>query len=161
MKLFKKIFKRKKKSFKKMTSAEKSKFLRNDLIERLIRVEQRVAASFGEQLRYDQTKYFKSLSEQEKKSFEKYLKEKGKKHLWVVVILILIGGLFFYQGITGRVVGSNEETTWIEISSILFIITLSYILSIYLILKNIKRKRLYNHFNVLDNFISEKYLVKN
>ena len=55
------------KEFTEMSKTEKKSFLASDLIERMIRIEQKVRGSMGEGIiPYQQTEYFKELTPNEK-----------------------------------------------------------------------------------------------
>ena len=55
-------------------------FLANDLVERMIRIEQRLRDSLGEkQVPFYQTEYYKGLDGHQKEKFKEYLKKKEKR----------------------------------------------------------------------------------
>jgi hypothetical protein len=94
------------KEFRKMPKKEKESFLSNDLNERIMRVEQRVSTRFGKFVNYKNTEYYKSLSDSQKKAFEKYLNNKKKKKFSVYVSIFLgfISLGFLNLNFTGNVV---------------------------------------------------------
>ena len=75
--------------FKLMSKKDKKDYLSNDLIERIIRIEQRVSARFGKIVSYSSTEYYKSLTNEQKSLFEKYLKSKKKKKLFFSSMFLL------------------------------------------------------------------------
>lgn len=135
------------KELKEMNKKEKKEFLSMDLIERLIRLEQRVSASFGEFVPYSETKYFTSLSDKEKKMFKNYLKKnKRRKHvLGFFLFAFIVGAIFLPKNFTSRAISEN-----IFISSSFFgnlflgglLIFIFITLGIFLI--NRERKRKFN-----------------
>lgn len=136
-----------------MSKKEKEDFLSNDIIERLIRVEQRVSKKFGEEVDYDKTEYYKSLSKKEKKDFENYKKTKNVKKLIVMVLLLFpflaIGMVGF--NFTGNVVSDEIGFFGGGFSFIIgFILIVVLFLSLFKVIK--KRNRLDRHCDVLLNF---------
>lgn len=85
---------------------EKEEFLENDLIDRLIRVEQKVSARFGKFTGYKDTYCYKSLSPKNREAYEKYLKDKGKKRVVFSSIFLapLLALFFLSNNLTGNVV---------------------------------------------------------
>jgi ABC-type dipeptide/oligopeptide/nickel transport system permease component len=88
------------------TKEERKDFLENDFLDRLIRIEQRVSAKFGQLIKYTDTYCYKNLTSENRKRYEKYLKTKKKKKFAFAVsfLLPLFGVLFLSNGITGNVV---------------------------------------------------------
>ena len=143
-----------------MSSSEKKDFLSNDLIERMIAVEQRVSAHFGELLHYTNTEYYKNLSLEEKKKFEKFLRNKEKMKLfWISLILSpLFILLITHLGITGSVVkvsSFDSGLNYIFLSSALGFLVLFFGKTIL----NRKRIERFNqHTLFLERLISKRYL---
>ncbi|MEK6872038.1 MAG: hypothetical protein AABX16_04000, partial [Nanoarchaeota archaeon] len=77
-----------------MTKTEKKEFLSNDFIERMIRVEQRVAQTFGTKLSYKQTRYYQGLTPGEKRLFNAYT-YRAKPVAFLLPILFISFVLFF------------------------------------------------------------------
>ncbi len=99
---FKAPFQRNQESFEGMSTSQKKKFLSNDLVERMIRVEQRVSASFGAPVHYRSTQYYRSLNDHERKLFERHLKNKSKKLFFFS--LLVFTSLFVTVSFTGYAV---------------------------------------------------------
>ncbi len=155
----KRILKIKEKSrgeFSEMDKKEKQNFLSNDLIERLIRVEQRVGASFGKYVPYQKSDYYKSLTSEEKKRFERYLKLNSRTKALLTLLILLpvfIFGLFRLEG-TGRVI--DESLSLIQfplwVWKVLFLVLgLLLILLLFRLIGKIRRRmRLKNHFKIIE-----------
>ena len=80
-----------------------------ELIRRFIRIEQRVSAHFGKPTEYNQTEYFKSLTNREKRSLEMYLKKQKLKKkrrffLPIVVGILFLCILFLSISLTGQTI---------------------------------------------------------
>ncbi len=167
----KNLFKRKEKvrypvsitdeEFEGMSKKEKKDFLSNDLNERIMRVEQRVSAKFGDPVHYNKTEYYKSFDENQKKKFNKYLENKKKKkvkNLFLLFIPLLILG-FLNQSMTGNVVKDEfEQTTGINFNLILVLIffILALVL-LFLFYKKLRREKKFDwHIGVLDKIIYSK-----
>lgn len=154
-----------KKDFKNMSKNEKKHFLSMDLIERMIRIEQRVSSSFRKDVDYDKTEYYKSLSNDEKKEFSKYLKrKKGKqilKTLFIASPLLFLASLKL--GLTGNVVNETigeQNVPLLENSLLLFSIAICAFFIMLFISKKIKNARFEKHFNVVENIFSRKHRIK-
>jgi uncharacterized membrane protein YuzA (DUF378 family) len=141
--------------------AEKKKFLSMDLAERMIRVEQNVSSAFNKYVPYNQTEYYKSLSEEEKRQFEEHMKNKGKKKILGIfglfAPLLLIGFLSF--NLTGNVVKENIGGTGFSML-IIGLVALFVILALALFLFSLGRKKkdkkYSSHIKVIDDIISKK-----
>jgi hypothetical protein len=147
--------------FSDMTKKEKKKFLSNDFIDRMIRVEQRVFSSFGEHIPYKETNYYLSLTKCEKKDFEKFYRT--KKSIWKSVFLILFFSIVaisvFNVSFNGNVINEtigNSANHWISviILVIMFISLLFVFLSFFLRRK--KEKEFNSKFHVIDKIISSR-----
>ena len=150
-----KIFK-KKDALKNMSKKKKKEFLSNDFIDRMIRVEQNVASSFGENKHYHKTEYYKNLTSPEKIGFNKYLKNKGKLPKMVLFgfLSLFIFALFFNQGTTGNVISdvtNGNGLSFISISFItLFFIAILVGVILLLIFKK-KDKKFKMQFDILND----------
>lgn len=148
------------KEFSEMTKKEKKDFLSNDLVERLIRLEQRVSASFGQFVPYPETEYFKSMSEQEKKQFVKYLKKnKKKKYLFGSFFFFLLAGAIFFNGtFTANVVKNTFNVSNIIISNIFLVLFFAFLLGIviYRFFPKMRKKRIDGYFGILDKLYLKK-----
>jgi hypothetical protein len=135
--------------FDEMTRNERKDFLSNDLIERMIRVEERVARSFGEKINYKKSEYYQGLSSQERQSYERYLKgKKIKKGILSGFFLIM----FCFFGLmnvefTGNAVRENfVYDQWLDYALFGFFF-LVILISIFYLLKSIRFEK---NFKVLD-----------
>ena len=166
MKLFN--FKKKKsgkKDFKKMSKKEKKEYLSNDFIERMVRIEQRAFSSFGEYVPYKKTKYYDSLTIDEKKGFENYIKKgRNKTQLFsFLFLLFLISFVFIKAEFTGNAVNNfvGEQNYSLVSGSLFWIfLFLSFIAILSFIFKRLKKRRFEKHFKILDEFaLREKYNI--
>ncbi|MEI7719571.1 MAG: hypothetical protein WCI72_06895 [archaeon] len=144
-----------------MNKTEKKCFLACDLIERMIRIEQKVRGSMGEGLvPYYKTEYFKELHSSEKNKFLEYLKGKEVKKKWKFLPFVLIPGLGSFIGlkVTGNVIA--EEQGIQPINLILLGVFLVAVVAywIYVLSKRRRFKRLDRHFNVLERIIAKRKL---
>jgi len=150
---------------KELGKAEKKKmkkFFSSDFIERMVRIEQKVSASFGEHIPYKETEYYKSLSEKEKRDFDKYMKNKGKKRVLfsLLLISIMVSAIFLMNGkFVGFAIKENIGERGFKVTEILLILTLIVII-IEIILTTIfrgkKRKRFEEHFSVFENILKKR-----
>ncbi len=148
------------KEFNEMTKKEKEDFLSMDLIERLIRLEQRVSASFGNFVHYSETEYFKSLSGTNKNSFIKYLKS-NKRKKYVLLFLFSLFALFsllFRGNISGNVVSDvisfSDYFPSLIFFTLLFIFILVILITLYF--KTKKEKRFKRYFGLIERIYSLK-----
>ncbi len=145
-----------KRKFQSMTKNQREDFLSNDLSERIIRVEQRVSTRFNQLIPYNKTEYYKSMSKEQKRSFEKYLKDKGKKKVLLLaallIPLLILGFLNF--SFTGEAVREGLVDSGININFIFVFIFLLFaivlIIAFLIILK--RKKKLNKHIRVIDKF---------
>ena len=147
------------KELNEMTFKEKKNFLSNDLIERMIAVEQRVSAHFGEIIPYYKTEYYKSLNPVEKKRFEKSLSNKKLKLFWISLVLL---PLFFFLivnlSITGNVISDSPAISNLNLIFLMFFFAFLLVFAGKTILNNQRMKRLDRHILLLERLISKKYL---
>jgi hypothetical protein len=154
------------KNFQVMSSDEKKSFLLMDLIERMIRVEQRVALSFGKEVRYNDTDYYKSLNSKEKLRFEKYIKTKGRKKYMLAGSLFALGaaGMLSYRSpITGNVIGVAGIGTVGKVIGVALITALLIGLILLIINFGLKLKRgksIKKNFQILEEVYLNKYSTK-
>lgn len=145
--------------FQELNKKEKKEFLSNDMAERIMRVEQRVSARFGKLITYNQTEYFKSLNTAQKTSFEKYLKNKGKKKAFfslLFLIPILLISLLNVK-FTGNVVSENFGNYYF-LNYILIGFMVFFLMIIIAHIKNKKsrEKRIKKDIKILDNLLLKK-----
>jgi len=135
-----------------LTKKEKRKMASIDFIERIIRVEQRVSSSLGKHVLYNETEYFKSLNEKEKKAFEAYLKRKRNKRVIFLILIFfsLSAILFFNSRFTGNVISSNGSGKL----TMVFVYFLAVILVVFVFSEIIHKKR-EKEFNKYLGFVSE------
>jgi len=149
-----------------MPRKEKEHFLSMDLIERMIRVEQRVSTSFKQKVAYNHTEYYKSLSASEKKDFEKYLREKNRRRflLGLLAIVPLLAFVSMKIEITGNAIRNtitNESAyTLVQNISMWAALGLFSLFLLGLIFKKIKGRRYESHFKVLENAFLAKNTVR-
>lgn len=154
------------KNLAEMSRKEKKIFLSMDLIERMVRIEQRVSASFNKKVSYKRTEYYKSLTKEEREAFEKYLKEKKRRKF-------LLAGLFFAplaflmsikSTITGnaikQAIGSSAAVTLIENGLLLFVLIFCACCLIVLLIKRARNKKLGKNFEILEDIFLKKYAVR-
>lgn len=148
-----------------MTKLEKKQLLSNDFIDRMIRVEQRVSSSFGEYVSYNKTRYYQSLTEHEKKNFDKY--QKNKKNLWrvaiVMVFISLIGIAIFKINFTGNVVNETlgaGTSSWISNFIIIAMLIGLFLVGITLVLRRKKEKEFHKKFEILDKIVSSRRYIR-
>jgi len=141
-----------------MPKNEKKNFLANDLIERMVRIEQRVHGSFGGGfIPYYKTEYFKSLSEAEKCRFKNYLiaKEKRKKWKFLPWFGVILAGIFLSTQITGNVVAEDTIAPTNLLLAGVFVVGMLIYLVIF-ILQMQRWNRLEKHFAVVEKIISKR-----
>ncbi len=146
------FFKKKENDFSQMSKQDKRVFLTNDLIERMVRIEQQVSANFGKPIHFRKTKYYSNLTHNEKVSFENYLK--NKKYAGLVSVLLL--GLFFFSfsySISGNVIseGVNNTENWPKF--ILLFFTLVFFIAFVFVhyMKQKRKKRLNKVHHLVKN----------
>lgn len=150
------------KDLKEMSLGEKKEFLSNDFIERMIRVEQKVSASFGRVVIYDKTDYYKSLTKPEKKDFEKYMKGKGMKKVLLMLPVLLILGFVGLINIkfTGNVVNESATASGLEAIWVPIVVVLIWVFAVVVIMKKIKKSRFDKHFDIIDEIGLRRYVTK-
>lgn len=152
-------------NFQELPKKEKKELLSMDLIERMIRVEQRVAASFGQYIPYNKTEYYRSLSGSERNKFEEYLKnKKNKKYIALIgfssVFAIFIASKISFTGNAIKSIAGNSTLGIIQITSLaagIGIIAAAFLLS------SSKKKRMEkfeSHYKVIDDILIRKKLTK-
>jgi len=152
-----------KNTFENMTKKEKKDFLSNDLSERIIRVEQRISARFGKMVPYDNTEYYKSMTETQRKKFDKYLENKGKKKLLRLFIYFLPFLFLFMVNFkfTGNVVNENFGNVivvdYLMYGLILFFI---FLLMVSVYRKKVRNKKFEIYFNPIEDIILKKNRFK-
>jgi hypothetical protein len=144
--------------------AELKKMLSMDLAERLIRVEQTVSASFNKDVSYDKTAYYLSMTPQQRKEFDEYLKNKKKKKVFLssFIFACMFGLSIFSLGITGNVVNeSNAKIFSIAEISLAVILVLLVVYLVFSWISNmLKNKRFDKHSEILNNLTLSKRIRK-
>jgi hypothetical protein len=142
------------------TDKEKKDFLTNDLIERMIRVEQRVSAHFSKPCKAHETEFYRSLSPEKKKNFVKYLECKKKKKYFFIsllaipILMLILVNLSFAGAVIGRL---PVKTSLLNIVFIL-ILVIGIGIAIFLLNEKGKKERKYSgHVGVIDNVLLKKY----
>ena len=92
-----------------MSSDEKKQFFSLDMAERMIRVEQSISASFHKYIPYNETEYYRCMSQKQKEDFEKFIRRKNKKKIFSLAALLapLIIILALKTGMTGNAISEN------------------------------------------------------
>jgi hypothetical protein len=149
--------------FSDMTKPEKKSFLANDLIERMIHVEQKVRGSMGEGVvPYYQTNYFKELHPNEKSKFIAYLKSKKVKQKWKLFPWVLILGFGAFAGFnfTGNAIAQNGSVTLLDMGLIgIFIVTLLFYV-FHIAHRKERARRLDRHVAVIDGILARRRLKR-
>ncbi|MEM4605954.1 MAG: hypothetical protein QW103_02900 [Candidatus Pacearchaeota archaeon] len=138
------------------TKKDKEEFLENDLIDRLIRIEQKVSAKFGKFINYKDTYCYKNLTPKNKERYEKYLKnKKNKKFAFASLFFIpFLGTLMLSKGITGNVIAeqtSEKTLTTLQGFFIGLLIGVILVFGIQAIINYRRKKRIEPLFNPLEN----------
>jgi hypothetical protein len=138
-----------------VSEKEIKEFLSNDLIERLIRVEQRVGASFNQYIPYNKTKYYQGLSKQEKERFERYLVRKKRKRFILPAVLgvFVLSLIFFVRGITGNVVGRSSGGNYFVGT---FILGLIFVVIILKVFSHRRKNRLMEPIKIYEKMMLKK-----
>ncbi len=151
------------KPLEKMSKEEKRCFLSNDFAERIIRLEQGISASFNKSVKYNDTEYYKSMTVQQQRDFEKFMKGKKKKiALHVLALLLPLALIFFLRAdVTGNVIreniGNSFSLTNLELG-LFFIFLILLIAWVYLALKSKLRIRKFEkHSKIIENIIDKKH----
>lgn len=144
---------------KKKISKEKKDFMDSDLVDRLIKIEQKISVKYGKFLKYNQTVCYKELDNEDKKRYKKYLNNKKKKELTLSILLglSLFTVLFFNAGFTGNVIGIDNKSNNVIIFSILLIVLVLLIIA-YFVFKKLKNKKYNPLFKPLENIAFKKHL---
>lgn len=153
------IFKRKD-GFSTMTKPQKKEYLSMDLIDRMIRVEQRVSASFGEYIPYTKTKYYQQLTMNEKQRYDSFLKNKKVKtgvFMSSFAGIFLFSFAFFYES-TGNAISdyARVDIDYLKIGAILFYIILFVILLLIVLKRKRRQESLNKVFAVFDKSMGKR-----
>jgi len=145
-----------------MSTGEKKKFLSMDLIDRIIRIEQRVSSSFHRYITYQQTEYYKSLSPEIKKKYDNYLRWKKTRHASIFaalgcsfILLFVLTGL----RLTGNAImeSSGIGSGWTLIIAAAVIITCLA----FLIRKSSRAGKFERHFEFTENLLLKRKYKSN
>lgn len=144
----------------------RGKFLSMDLIERMVRVEQKVSASFDKEIPYAQTEYYKNLKPNERKEFEDYLKTKKRKKFllgsFLFSILILLS--FVGTGFTGNVINDflngTVEINFIENFSAILALSIAAVFLIVFVVGRRQKQRLDANVKILENAFLDKNKIR-
>ncbi|MEN9626682.1 MAG: hypothetical protein RL557_1010 [archaeon] len=144
-----------------MTQEEKKEFLSNDFIHRMIRVEQRVAVTFGTTLSYKQTTYYQSLPSEEKKRFDRYMK--GARPTVFLISLFSVGFALFLLSfrfpITGGVISETVNEFFFGASGLWLLLLGIDLLFLFMLLKYRKEKHFNKRFDMLEEIIKRRYYL--
>jgi hypothetical protein len=152
------------KSFNIMNDEQKRAYLSNDMINRMIRVEQKVSSSFGQTLNYDQTNYYKKLDNQQREDYNKYLIRK-KRLRFVIPVLFATPVLYIILSnvqFTGNVVNNlvQKEPSWVSFLMLSIMVIILFILIINFIMKRHAEQKVKDHLSVIND-VAKKYKRKN
>ncbi|MEM4181870.1 MAG: hypothetical protein QXX68_01815 [Candidatus Pacearchaeota archaeon] len=142
------------------TKRDKEEFLENDLIDRLIRIEQKTSAKFGKFLNYNETYCYKNLKPENKERYEKFLRtKKKKKFAFASIFLISLCGIFFISNnMTGRVISEKTGENNFYLIQIIFI---CFIFGIFFLanflIKRKRKKRINSLFSHLEKIKRKVY----
>lgn len=143
-----------------MTPAEKKNFLQNDLIERMIRIEQTVYGNIGQSKKHNETEFYKCLSDEEKRGFNRHLNRKKRKGVGKLLLLIAplaIFGLMRFS-VTGNAIRETtgaEPYWWGWVALGIFILFGVYMWTSYILRRRMER-RLRGHEKDLVKRLSKK-----
>jgi len=153
-------------SLKTMSKPDKAFFLSMDLIERMIRVEQSVSASFNKHVSMKQTAYYKNLSPRVKSNFDEYMKRKShnKILLYCLFFCSLIVASLFNVSLTGNVIAENLGYSSYQIFNMVVMFVLG-VTAITVILSIIANKHAQNKFRekskiLEDVLVHKKHTIK-
>lgn len=151
--------KNKKNNFSEMSRKEKKEFLSNDLVERMIRLEQRISYHFRKPVLYNETEYYKSLNEAQRKRFEDYLKKnKRKKFLWALFLLSpLLIFLIAGQDFTGNVIreGIGEGNMgYLSYALVIMLALICIVFVIRILFKSRKSRRMNSHTEIVNKWLA-------
>jgi len=147
------------KEFCDMTQIERKNFLANDLIERMVRIEQRLRVSFGDkEVPYNQTQYFKELRPDEKERFTKYLKskDKNKKLKWFSFALFSALSTSVFFRVSGNVIALNGFFSWTDLALVVAVVIIAVILFFHFKHGKKRKKIADKHFLVLEKIIMKR-----
>ena len=146
----------------KTDSFNKEKYLKADLIDRMINVEKSIAGSFNQKLDSKDTEYFKSLSDEDKQNYLKYLKiSKNKKimsSIWFLLPFFLMG--FFSFNLTGNVVADTSlQKDSIFLFGFLwgFLVLTILIFLLFIFYRLYLNNRLNRHIRLITPILSRKH----
>ncbi len=141
--------------FMHLTKKKKKEFLSADLMNRIIRVEQRISASFGKPVYYNNTEFYRGLSERDKQNYEKYIRRRKLNKF--ISPIVLVGFIILAFSMGGRLTGSTIVNIESSIGSfILFLVILGIVaIAIFsFIHRRNREKRLNRHLRVLKRYFS-------
>ena len=130
-----------------------NELLSQDLIDRIIRVEQKICRRHNKNIQYKDTYYFKSLSSKEKKDYEKFLHNRTRKALFFYSALMIFLMVFFSQvRLTGNAILGNPITIINYFPAVLILVVI-FIYLLYFILKRSREKRFDDCENIINKVI--------
>ncbi len=144
------------------TKKDKEEFLENDLIDRIIKIEQKISAKFGKFINYEDTFFYKNLTPKNRERYKKYLNKKRRKKLvFGSIFLLPLFGLFFLSNnITGNVIAEKTGDSFFSFIQIFLLgflfgffgfILLKYLLNLR------RRKRFEPLFNPLEKIKKKSF----
>jgi uncharacterized membrane-anchored protein len=144
--------------------SELKRFLAMDMAERLIRVEQNVSSSFNQEVPYNKTAYYLSMTSEQKRDFEKFLKNKNKKRMMMfsLFFISLIGMSLLGSSITGSTIleqNSLNSLSFVEIFFFMIFGILFIYACYYFISKHLRHKKFEHHSEIIENIMLSKNLL--
>ena len=129
--------------------------------EKMIRMEQNVASTFGKYISYNETDCYKKMSAEEKQNFERFKGTKKTKKIFIVIGLLALVLLFFLLkfSITGKTVENVIGTETSNVLGWIFVGLFVVGLIVFLFKHNQDKKldsRFVNHSKVMYDLFAKK-----
>jgi len=149
-------------SLQTMNKSDKEKFFSMDLAQRMIRIEQDISKSFKCPVTMEQTEYYKSMSNQQKEDFKKFLQKNKKKKIlsfsWLLAPILLIS--LFNINFTGNAIRENVGPFGFGVLQVLLIILFAFILVGFFIAFAYRisvERRLRSHIKLIEHILGRKF----
>jgi len=132
-----------------------------DTAEKMIRIEQNISATFGKYLSYDETNFYKNMTMEQRKNFQKYLDNKKKKKWFMIAGLVSPLLLFSMLKVnfTGNVVRETVGENYMGFIN--WILIILFVIGLGLFLFNRRENRKFNakfdsHSRIFDKILEKK-----
>jgi len=121
-------------------------------VEELAKFEQRLSAKRGKFVSLDQTPPVKTLSDDEKKEFSRYLNRKKRrtKVFFFAIIFSLFFGIILRSQLVGNVIGFGEASNWLSLIFIFLFIGLVVVLAISNISEKKRSEKYKQHVKIAE-----------